>query len=237
MQNIQKNVKDIIKFENVGLSYDNGPDILKDISFAIHQGEFYFLTGPSGSGKTSLLSLIYLMRRPTSGRVMIFENDTNTATRDVLTSIRSRIGVVFQDYHLLPHLSVFDNVALPLRVIGEDEATINHKVTELLNWVGIKNHSVTPPTLSGGQQQAVAIARAVINRPQILLADEPTGNVDDKMAKQLMFLFIELNKRGTSTIFATHNQNMIEKFDYPRLHIKDGKVKVVNSRYLYMDEI
>ena len=237
MQNIQKNVKNTIKFEGVGLSYDNGPDILKDISFEIHQGEFYFLTGPSGAGKTSLLSLIYLMRRPTSGRVMIYGNDTNTATRDVLTSIRSRIGVVFQDYHLLPHLSVFDNVALPLRVIGEDEASISHKVTELLNWVDIKNHYVTPPTLSGGQQQAVAIARAVINRPQILLADEPTGNVDDRMAKKLLFLFIELNKRGTSVIFATHNQNMVEKYDYPRLHIKDGKVKVVNSRYLYMDEI
>ena len=237
MANVQKNVNDTIKFEGVGLSYDKGPDILKDISFEIHQGEFYFLTGPSGAGKTSLLSLIYLMRRPTSGRVIIYGNDTNTASREVLTSIRSRIGVVFQDYHLLPHLSVFDNVALPLRVIGEDEAGINHKVTELLNWVGIENHSVKPPTLSGGQQQTVAIARAVINRPRILLADEPTGNVDDKMASKLLYLFGELNKRGTSVILATHNQNMIEKFNYPRLHIKDGRVRVINSKYTYMDEI
>lgn len=237
MQNSQKNTLNTIKFEGVGLRYDQGPEILKDINFEIKPGEFYFLTGPSGAGKTSLLSLIYLMRKPSRGQVVIYGHDTNQADRDTLTSIRSRIGVVFQDYHLLPYLSVFDNVALPLRVAGENEASIRHKVTELLNWVGINDHTVTPQTLSGGQQQTIAIARAVINRPQILIADEPTGNVDDKTAAKLIYLFIELNKRGTSVIFATHNQNMIEKYEYPRLHIKDSKLKVISSKYLYMDEI
>ena len=216
----------IIKFEAVGLRYGLGPEVLQDISFALPQGSFHFLTGASGAGKSTLLRMMYLGLRPTRGRVTLFGKDIAQTRRYELPALRRRIGVVFQDFRLLDHLSTLDNVALPLRVRGVKEAEIHKHVPELLNWVGLADQThAKPPTLSGGQKQRVAIARAVIGRPDILLADEPTGNVDDHIAMRLLHLFEELNKLGTTVVIATHNQSLVDRFSHhPRLHIERGTV-------------
>jgi cell division transport system ATP-binding protein len=216
---------DTIRLESVGLRYDDGPDVLADLSLTVPAGSFHFLTGPSGAGKTSLLSLMYLAKRPTSGHVMLFGEDTTRAKRSRLALMRRRLGVVFQDFRLLDHMSAFDNVALPLRVAGVSTNVVNRDVTELLKWVGLEDDMAKHPmALSGGQQQRVAIARAVVNRPKFILADEPTGNVDDAIAVRLMMLFVEMHKLGSSVIIATHNHHLVSRFAFPRLHLEDGKL-------------
>ncbi len=213
----------VVQFESVGLRYGQGPEILQDISFALTSGSFHFLTGPSGAGKSSLLSLMYLAQRPSRGLVSLFGRDVSTARRNALPAIRRRLGVVFQEFRLLDHLSALDNVALPLRVAGVSEEEIKKHVPELLAWVGLANYlHAKPPTLSGGQKQRVAIARAVINRPDLLLADEPTGNVDDRIAMRLLHLFVELNKLGTTVVIATHNNRLVRRFGFPRMHLETG---------------
>ena len=217
------NNKPIISLQNVGLRYNAGPEVLKDINLELKAGDFYFLTGASGAGKTTLLKLLHLAHKPTRGKVRIFGHDVDNIKQYDMAHIRRKIGIVFQDYHLLDHLSVLDNVALPLRIAGKSEKYIQAHVPELIEWVGLKSFINTKPKLlSGGQQQRVAIARAVINNPEILIADEPTGNVDDEMAKKLLFLFLELNKMGTTVIIATHSTNLIKQFSFPVLHLQDG---------------
>lgn len=217
----------MIRFENVGMRYGVGPEVLRDITFCLEPGSFHFLTGPSGAGKSSLLKLMYLAHRPSRGLISIFDRDLATVPKIAMPDIRRRIGVVFQDFRLLDHLSTFDNVALPLRVNGTDESLIKKHVTELLAWVGLADHmAVRPATLSGGQKQRVAIARAVISRPSLLLADEPTGNVDDDIAVRLLYLFEELNRMGTSILIATHNESLIKRFQHPVLHLDDGQLSV-----------
>ena len=213
----------VVQFENVGLRYGLGPEVLQDVSFSLAPGSFHFLVGPSGAGKSSLLRLMYLALKPSRGLITLFGNDIATTRRRRLPALRRKIGVVFQDFRLLPHLSTFDNVALPLRVAGAREDDVQKHVTELLGWVGLQNHlQARPPTLSGGQQQRVAIARAVITRPKLLLADEPTGNVDDRMALRLMHLFEELNKLGTTIVIATHNEALVDRLGHPYLRFEDG---------------
>ncbi len=213
----------VVKFENVGLRYGLGPEVLQDVTFSLAAGSFHFLVGPSGAGKSSLLRLMYLALKPSRGLISLFGHDIATTARRHLPALRRRIGVVFQDFRLLPHLSAFDNVALPLRVTDIREEDIRKHVTELLEWVGLQDHlHARPPTLSGGQQQRVAIARAVITRPRLLLADEPTGNVDDPMAMRLMHLFEELNKLGTTIVIATHNEALVERLGHPSLRFEDG---------------
>lgn len=217
----------MIKFEHIGLRYGIGPEVLSDIDFTLEPGSFHFLTGPSGAGKTSLMSLLYLGRKPTRGLITMFGQNINEMERRQLLSIRQRIGVVFQEFRLLPHLSAFDNVALPLRILGQPEKEIQSNVNELLEWVGLgEQKNVLPPTMSGGQQQRVAIARAVIARPKLLLADEPTGNLDDDIGFRLMNLFDQLNRMGTTIVIATHNQHIMEKFGYPRLVLDKGKLHI-----------
>ncbi|MCC7305440.1 MAG: cell division ATP-binding protein FtsE [Alphaproteobacteria bacterium] len=217
----------MIRFEHVGLRYGIGPEVLSDVNFMLDAGSFHFLTGPSGAGKTSLMSLIYLGRKPTRGLVTMFGQNINQLTRRQMSSLRQRIGVVFQEFRLLPHLSAFDNVALPLRIIGRPEKEIKSNVSELLEWVGLGEHqNMLPPTMSGGQQQRVAIARAVIARPKLLLADEPTGNLDDEIGFRLMNLFEQLNRMGTTIVIATHNQRILEKFGHPRLILEKGTLQV-----------
>jgi cell division transport system ATP-binding protein len=183
---------------------------LRDLDFRLGQGGFYFLTGPSGAGKTSLLKLLYLAQRPTRGRIRLFGEELTDAPRESLPHFRRRIGVVFQDFRLVRHLSAFDNVALPLRISGATEEQVEGPVREMLAWVGLADRaSARPPTLSGGEQQRVAIARAVINRPDLLVADEPTGNVDSEMAQRLMHLFGALNRLGTTVVVATHDVGLI----------------------------
>ncbi|HAA91088.1 MAG TPA: cell division ATP-binding protein FtsE [Rhodospirillaceae bacterium] len=213
----------MIRFENVGMRYGAGSEVLSDISFSLEPGAFRFVTGPSGAGKSSMLKLMYLAERPSRGLISLFDRDISTLQRNELPALRRQIGVVFQEFRLLDHLSAFDNVALPLRVAGMREDQITKQVTELLSWVGLAGQlDARPVTLSGGQQQRVAIARAVIARPQLLLADEPTGNVDDAIAVRLLYLFEELNKVGTTIVIATHNEGLVSHFDYPVLHLEDG---------------
>ena len=208
----------IVQFENVGLRYGSGVETLSDVSFSLSTGAFYFVTGASGAGKTSLLKLLYLAQRPTRGIIRLFGEDTVTLPRARLPAFRRRIGVVFQDFRLLPHLSAFDNVALPLRVAGLAEAELAAPVREMLEWVGLKDkEAARPPTLSGGEQQRIAIARAVIVRPEVLVADEPTGNVDPDMAERLLHLFDSLNRLGTTVVVATHDLHLINRI--PNAHM------------------
>jgi cell division transport system ATP-binding protein len=200
----------IVEFDRIGLRYGTGAEVLCDLDFRLAKGGFYFLTGPSGAGKTSLLKLLYLAQRPTRGRIRLFEQELTDAPRDALPHFRRRIGVVFQDFRLIRHLSAFDNVALPLRIAGTSEEEVEGPVREMLAWVGLGDRAgARPPTLSGGEQQRVAIARAVINRPELLVADEPTGNVDAEMAQRLLHLFTALNRLGTTVVVATHDIGLI----------------------------
>lgn len=222
----------MLRFENVGMRYGIGPEILRDISFSLPPGSFHFLTGASGAGKTTLLKLMYLALRPTRGLVHVFDKDISVTPRAELPALRRRIGVVFQDFRLIDHLSAVENVAIPLRVSGARNAEVDTHVRELLSWVGLGDRlDARPSTLSGGQQQRVAIARAVINRPRLLLADEPTGNVDDRIALRLMHLFEELNKTGTTVVIATHNSSLVEQFGYPILELDDGEMTVRGARH------
>ena len=213
----------MVRFENVGVRYGVGPEILRDINLHIEPGSFHFLTGASGAGKSSLLKLMYLGLFPTRGNMEVFGKNIGRARRRDLPALRRRIGVVFQDFRLLKNLSVFDNVALPLRLAGEDEKRTRNNVSELLDWVGLGARLADgPDTLSGGEQQRVAIARAVISKPSLLLADEPTGNVDDRIAYRLVHLFEELHRSGTAVVVATHNDALVRRFSHPVLALNDS---------------
>ncbi|MCB1591412.1 MAG: ATP-binding cassette domain-containing protein [Alphaproteobacteria bacterium] len=221
----------MIRFDKVGFRYDSGPDVLNDIDFELKAGSYHFLTGPSGAGKTSLLSLMYLGHRPTRGNLFMFNQNVGTLPRERLYEIRQKIGIVFQDFRLLGHLSAFDNVALPLRILKRPEKEIRNNVTELLDWVGLgDSKDKLPPTLSGGQQQRIAIARAVITRPKLLLADEPTGNLDDAIGFRLMNLFEQLNRMGTTIVIATHNTHIMEKYGHPRMILAHGNLTLDEHR-------
>ena len=213
----------MVRFENVGLRYGVGTEVLRDVSFRIEPNSFQFLTGPSGAGKTSLLRLLFLTLKPTRGLINLFGHDVATLTKDGMAALRRRVGVVFQDFRLLDHLTTFENVALPFRVLNKGEDSYRHEVVELLRWVGLGDRMWSfPPVLSGGEKQRAAIARAVITRPQLLLADEPTGNVDPALARRLLRLFVELNKLGTSVVIATHDIALMDQYDARRLVLHDG---------------
>jgi len=217
----------VIRFENVGLRYGMGPEVLRDVSFHIPRGSFQFLTGPSGAGKTSLLRLMFLALKPTRGLINIFGTDTALLKRPDMSALRQRIGIVFQDFRLLDHMTTYENVSLPLRIKGREEITYRAEVEELLQWVGLgERMDVLPPVLSGGEKQRAAIARALIDQPEILLADEPTGNVDPTLARRLLRLFIELNRSGTAVIIATHDIGLMDQVDARRMILNDGRLDI-----------
>ncbi len=215
----------MVRFENVGMRYGAGPEVLRGVTFVLEVGSFTFLTGPSGAGKTTLLKLMYLSEPPTRGLISLFGRDLATAKRSEFPNLRRRIGVVFQDFRLLDHLTAFENVALPLRLAGRRTGDYEKDVDELLEWVGLgdKLH-VKPATLSGGEQQRVAIARAVVARPDLLIADEPTGNVDAEIGQRLIRLFGELNRLGTTVLIATHDRALIERTRAREMRLVDGRL-------------
>ncbi len=214
----------MVRLEGVGLSYGTEP-VLRDVSFSVGEGGFRWLLGPSGAGKSSLLRLLYLAHRPTVGRVFLLGHEIGAASRRSLPPLRRQIGVVFQDFRLMPHLSAFDNVALPLRLAGRPEGQIRADVVEIMRWVGLTRRAeARPAELSGGEQQRVAIARAVINRPSLLLADEPTGNLDDVQAERLMQLMQEMNRLGTTVIVATHNDSLVQRYPARSLRLDQGRL-------------
>lgn len=217
----------MIQFENVGLRYGLGPEVLSDLSFHLPANSFQFLTGPSGAGKTSLLRMMLLSIKPTRGIVKVFGREATAIAKGEMPRIRQDIGVVFQEFRLLDHLTTYENVALPLKVRGQDEGTFKNDVTELLKWVGLGDRMhVLPPVLSGGEKQRAAIARALIDQPKVLLADEPTGNVDPPLARRLLRLFIELHRSGTSVIIATHDLSLMDQYEARRIVINDGRLQI-----------
>ncbi len=217
----------MIRFENVGLRYGLGREVLSDLSFQIAPNSFQFLTGPSGAGKTSLLRLMLLSLKPTRGLVHVFGKEATTIKPQQMPIVRRKIGVVFQDFRLLNHLTTYENVALPLQVRGKMDADYRKDVTDLLEWVGLGNRMhVLPPVLSGGEKQRAAIARALIDQPDILLADEPTGNVDPPLAARLLRLFVELHRSGTSVVIATHDLGLMDQFDARRLVLNSGRLQI-----------
>lgn len=219
----------IVEFNQVSFRYGMGAEILKDLSLTLDRGSFQFLTGPSGAGKTTLMRLIILALRPTAGTLNLFGRSVQAITRTEIPDIRRRMGIVFQDFRLLDHLTIYDNVALPLRVLGRPANQYRQDVIDLLDWVGLGDRlDAFPPVLSGGEQQRVAIARAVITKPELLLADEPTGNVDPTHAERLLRLFIELNRLGTTILLATHDHYLMDQFsNTPRLFLENGHVETV----------
>ena len=217
----------MIRFENVGLRYGLGPEVLRDVNFHLIPGSFHFLTGPSGAGKTSLLRLLFMSLRPSRGMIFLFGQNAVELPANERAELRRRVGIVFQDFRLLDHLTTWENVALPLRVMGKEVAEYKNDVTELLKWVGLGERMYAyPPVLSGGEKQRAAIARAVIGKPELLLADEPTGNVDPQMAHRLLRLFVELNKLGTSVVIATHDYQLMDQTNAPRLVLNDGTLEI-----------
>ena len=217
----------MIRFDNVGLRYGTGPEILRDVTFHVHPGSFHFLTGPSGAGKTTLLRLLFMSIKPSRGLIFVFGENVTELSSAGRSALRRRIGIVFQDFRLLDHLTTWENVALPLRVMGKKETDYREDVTDLLRWVGLGDRiNAYPEVLSGGEKQRAAIARAVIARPELLLADEPTGNVDPAIGNRLLRLFVELNRLGTSVIIATHDYGLMEQLDAPRLVLYDGHLQL-----------
>ena len=217
----------MVHFENVGIRYGMGPEVLHDLTFSIAPGSFQFLTGPSGAGKSTLLRLLFLSLQPTRGLIRTFDRNIATIPREELPMLRRRIGIVFQDFRLLEHLTTYENVALPLRVRGKDELSYRADVIDLLKWVGLGERiNVLPPVLSGGEKQRAAIARALIDRPELLLADEPTGNVDPPMARRLLSLFLELNRLGTAVVIATHDLSLMDQVDARRMILSQGRLDI-----------
>jgi cell division transport system ATP-binding protein len=220
----------VVRLENVGKRYGTDAEILHDVSLTLDDGGFYFLTGVSGAGKTTLLKIIYLAEPPSRGTISLFDTEAATADRATNTALRRRIGIVFQDFRLVDHLSVRDNVALPLRIAGAPEREIRENVPELLSWMGLEDKlDLRPATLSGGEQQRVAIARAIVRRPDLLIADEPTGNVDDEIAMLLVRVFERINKLGTTVLIATHDVAFARQFAHRRYHLDRGALSLANS--------
>ena len=218
----------MIRLTNVALKYDRGPEVLSDVSFHLRPGSFHFLHGESGAGKTSLLRLLFMSLHPTRGQLYMFNDDVSRVSAQKRAQLRRRIGIVFQDFRLLDHLTVWENVALPLQVIGKRPSDYREDVTDLLQWVGLGDRMyANPSVLSGGEKQRAAIARAVIGKPEVLLADEPTGNVDPQMARRLLRLFVELNRLGTSVVIATHDHQLMRQFKAPRIEVHRGHVRII----------
>lgn len=217
----------MIEFENASYSYTGG-ELLSDVSLSVSSGSFYFITGPSGSGKTTFLKMCYGDLIPNSGDIRLFNKDLRKMTRDNIATARRRIGVIHQDCQFLDHMSVRENIALPLAVSGQDSLSNKMNLQELLNWVGLKGRAnALPPELSGGERQRAALARAVIMSPDIIFADEPTGNIDWEMSQRLLQLLVELNRMGKTVLLASHDLSLIR---LAKSHVQARVLRIANKR-------
>lgn len=222
------NIKNLITFENVGLRYGLDPEVLKDINFQVNAGDFIFLGGESGAGKSSLLSLMNLSISPSRGFLSVIDKDVQTVNDKDIANIRRKIGMIFQDFRLINHLNIFDNIALPLVVENIAKEEIEARVFEILSWIGLKDFAKSHPlSLSGGQQQRVAVARAIINNPSLILADEPTGSIDNKMANKVLKMLEELNAQGVAVVFATHSNDLLTSNKHKLINIKNKKLEII----------
>jgi cell division transport system ATP-binding protein len=219
----------MVRFESVSLSYRGGGvrsaplDVFHDVNFDLAEGSFRWLLGASGSGKTTLLRLMNMSLRPTRGEVIVLGAPTGSVRRGVMPRLRRQIGVIFQDFRLLSHLSAFDNVALPLRLGGRPEGQVRADVLEMMRWMGLTGKLVSlPEDLSHGERQRVAIARAVISRPRLLLADEPTAGLDTTQSERVIHLLRELHRLGSTVIIATHNDAQVDRHPGPALQLFQG---------------
>ncbi|HMR29991.1 MAG TPA: ATP-binding cassette domain-containing protein [Geminicoccaceae bacterium] len=217
----------VVRLHQIGMRYGVAGEVLRDVDLVLRAGSFHFLVGPSGAGKTSLLRLLSLSYQPSRGTVSLFGRDVSKLGREEAGTVRRRIGVVFQDLRLIDHLSAFENVALPLRIAGASDIQIASYVSEMLGWLGLGEMvDAKPKSLSMGQRQLVAVARAVVCRPSLLLADEPTSNLDPARAERLMHLFVQLHKLGTAVVFATHSQELLRRYTFPVLRMEAGCLAV-----------
>ncbi len=215
----------VISFNNVSKVFNEGNEALRDVSFNIYKGEFVFIVGDSGSGKSTIIRMILKERLPSSGQVYVVGHETAKLRRKTVARFRRSIGVVFQDFRLLKDRNVFDNVAFAQRVVEADTDKLRHKVTKMLNIVGLGDKTwALPSELSGGQQQKVALARALVNNPVILLADEPTGNLDPTSSREIMYLLEEINKRGTTVVVVTHNQEVVDRMQKRVIVLREGRI-------------
>jgi cell division transport system ATP-binding protein len=215
----------MIRFDNLSKRYPGGLEALSNVNFELDAGEMAFLTGPSGAGKSTLLKLLMLMERPTSGTLLINGKNLNRLSRSAIPTYRRQIGVVFQNHQLLTDRTVFDNVALPLQISGYPASETGRRVRAALDGVGLLDKEThNPLTLSGGEQQRVGIARAVVHKPKILIADEPTGNLDPKLSAEIMAMFRRFQSVGVTVLIATHDINLINTMDERIMHIENGMI-------------
>ncbi|RMF94961.1 MAG: cell division ATP-binding protein FtsE [Candidatus Schekmanbacteria bacterium] len=215
----------MIEFYNVNKVYEGGLWALRDLTLSVKKGEFVFLTGASGAGKTTLLKLLYVAEKATDGQVLVFGRNVSKLASKSIPYLRRNIGVVFQDYKLLKDSNIYDNVAFALRILGKKKKEIDERVFSVLEMVGLsKRYRDVPDNLSGGEQQRVCIARAIVNNPPLVLADEPTGNLDPDNAQKIMQIFKKINSNGSTVIFATHDLSLMNSINGRNIHLKEGKI-------------
>lgn len=227
----------MIEFRNVTKVYDNGTVALKNINLHIDRGEFVFIVGASGAGKSTFLKTIMREEVPTSGTILINNYDLTRMSKKEIPYFRRTMGIVFQDFRLIPKMTVFDNVAFAMRVIGSDEASIAKRVPQVLELVGLEDKMDSyPGEISGGEQQRVALARALVNNASTIIADEPTGNIDPEMSYEIVGLLDRINRNGTTVIMVTHEHELVKQFDHRVVVIEDGQI-VSDSAYLEASEV
>ncbi|MBS6600900.1 MAG: cell division ATP-binding protein FtsE [Clostridium sp.] len=227
----------MIKFENVSKIYENNVKALSDINIEIGMGEFVFLVGPSGSGKSTFIKMLLKEVEPTTGQVIVGSTNLSKLTRKQIPYFRRKVGMVFQDFRLIPNLSVYENVAFAMKVVEATPKEIRKRVPMVLSLVGLSHkYKMFPNELSGGEQQRVSLARAIVNNPTVLIADEPTGNLDPKTAKEIMELLDDINKAGTTVLMATHAKEIVDSMKKRVLEIEGGEIIRDEKRGMYKDE-
>ena len=227
----------MIRFKNISKIYNNNVKALSDVNVDIEKGEFVFLVGPSGSGKSTFIKMILKEVEPTNGKIIVGDTDLSTLTRKQVPYFRRKVGMVFQDFRLIPNLNVYENVAFAMKVVEASPREIRKRVPMVLSLVGLSHkYKMFPNELSGGEQQRVSLARAIVNNPSLLIADEPTGNLDPETAKEIMTLLDDINKAGTTILMATHAKDIVDSMQKRVIAIEGGEIARDEKRGMYENE-